>query len=233
LELQEAQAYAFRGLDGMAKGQLAILGDIIVQAGFNVTAVTQPHEIERVHFLDSLSLLDLECITGANCLADLGSGAGLPALVLAIALPSLRVVAVESQRRKCDHIERAREALSLDNVEVRCSRAEDYGRGQGRRAHDVVVSRALAALPVLAELSAPLLVRGGTMVAMKGFVSDQERIHADSALGILGCGPLETVRLRSFPGALNRLAYVAQKIGPTPDCYPRRSGIPQKRPLGA
>jgi 16S rRNA (guanine527-N7)-methyltransferase len=232
LELREIQAYSDRGLGGLAQERLAVLGDIIMQAGFNVTAVRGPHEIERVHFLDSLSLLDLDCVNGACCLADLGSGAGLPALVLAIARPSLRIVAVESQGKKCNHIDRALQVLSLDNVEVCCCRAEEYGRIDGREAHDVVVSRALAALPVFAELSAPLLVRGGAMVAMKGVVSDQERIHAESALGILGCGPLQTVRLRSFPGAVNRLAYVAQKIRPTPGRFPRRPGIPQKRPLG-
>jgi 16S rRNA (guanine527-N7)-methyltransferase len=152
--------------------------------------------------------------------------------VLAVALPALNVVAVESQRKKCAHIEQALELLSLGNVEVQCVRAEDYGRRRGRGAHDVVVSRALASLPVVAELSVPLLVDGGTMVAMKGAISEQERIHAEVALGILGCGPLEEVRLRSFPGAENRLAYVARKIHATPERYPRRSGVPQKRPLG-
>ncbi len=232
MELTEAQAYISRGLDEQAQRRLALLGDIIVQAGFNVTGVTEPLEIERIHFLDSLSLLDLKCISSATRLADVGSGAGLPALVLAVALPALNVVAVESQRKKCAHIERAVEALSLGNVEVQCVRAEDYGRGRGREAHDVVVSRALAALSVVAELSVPLLAGGGTMVAMKGAMSDEERIHAEVALGILGCGPLEEVRLRSFPGAENRLAYLARKTQATPDRYPRRSGIPQKRPLG-
>jgi 16S rRNA (guanine527-N7)-methyltransferase len=232
LELIEVQAYAEYGLDRQAQTRLALLGDVIVEAGFNITRVTEPHEIERMHFLDSLSLLDLECVSSAGRLADLGSGAGLPALVLAIALPALEVVAVESQRKKCAHIKKAVDALSLGNVEVQCARAEEYGRQAGREAHDVVVSRALAALPVVAELSVPLLVTGGTMVAMKGVISDQERIHAEAALGILGCGALESARLRSFPGAENRLAYLARKITRTPDRYPRRPGVPKKRPLG-
>jgi len=233
LELTELQAYAERGLDQRAQQRLALLGDFILGAGFNVTGVTDSREVERVHFLDSLSLLDLECVSSAKRLADLGSGAGLPALVLALARPLVHVVAVESQRKKCAHIERAAEALSLTNVEVRWARAEEYGRNQGREAHDVVVSRALAALPVVAELSLPLLVEGGTMVAMKGTISDQERIHAEAALGILGSGSMEVVRLRPFQGAENRLAYLARKTRPTPDRYPRRPGIPGKRPLGS
>jgi 16S rRNA (guanine527-N7)-methyltransferase len=124
-------------------------------------------------------------------------------------------------------------ALCLENAEVRCVRAEDYGRGSGRGAHDVVVSRALAALPVVAELSVPLLESGGTMVAMKGTVSDQERTQAETALGILGCGTLHAVRLRSFQQADNRLAYLAKKMQATPERYPRRPGMPQKRPLGS
>ena len=232
MELSEVQAYTSRGLDERARERLALLGDLITYAGFNVSGVKRPLEIERVHFLDSLSLLDLECISAGTRLADLGSGAGLPALVLGIALSTLQIVAVESQQKKCAFIDGAAKALRLENVEVCCVRAEDYGRGSGRGAHDVVVSRALAALPVVAELSVPLLASGGTMVAMKGAVSDQERTQAEMALGILGCGTLHAVRLRSFSQAENRLAYLAKKMRATPERYPRRPGMPQKRPLG-
>jgi 16S rRNA (guanine527-N7)-methyltransferase len=233
LELREVQAYTSWGLDERAQERLALLGDLIIHAGFNVSGIKEPLEIERVHFLDSLSLLDLECVSVGTRLADLGSGAGLPALVLAIAVPTLRVVAVESQQKKCAFIDRAVRALRLENAEVRCVRAEDYGRGPGRGSHDVVVSRALAGLPVVAELSVPLLESGGTMVAMKGTVSDQERTQAEMALGILGCGTLHAVRLQSFSQAENRLAYLAKKIQATPERYPRRPGMPQKRPLSS
>ena len=94
------------------------------------------------------------------------------------------------------------------------------------------MSRALAALPVVAEYSVPLLRHGGTMVAMKGLISDQEWSQGVAALGILGAEKLRAVRLRPFPEATNRWAYVAQKTGVTPPGYPRRTGIPAKRPLG-
>jgi 16S rRNA (guanine527-N7)-methyltransferase len=232
VELTESQAYAGRGLDQRTQERLGVLGDLILGAGFNVTSVTQPREVERMHFLDSLSLLDLPCVLSAQRLVDVGSGAGLPALVLALALPALQVVGVESQRKKCDFMERVATVLSLDNVEIRCARAEDYGRREGRETHDVAVSRAVAALPVVAELSLPLVAVGGSMVAMKGSISDQERIQAEIALGILGSETLEVVRLRPFAGAENRFAYVGRKTRATPECYPRRPGIPGKRPLG-
>lgn len=208
------------------------MGDHILGAEFNVTGLADPLEIERAHFLDSLSLLDLECVSSAASVVDVGSGAGLPALVLALALPNAEIVAVESQRKKCAHIRHVAQALSLLNLEVYCGRAEEYGRSAGRESHGVVVSRAVASLPVLAEYSLPLLRVGGTMLAMKGAVSNQELTQAEKALGILGAGPMEAVRVLPFPDAHNRWVYCARKVHATPDEYPRRSGIPAKRPLG-
>ncbi|OFV83221.1 MAG: 16S rRNA (guanine(527)-N(7))-methyltransferase RsmG [Acidobacteria bacterium RBG_16_64_8] len=232
LKLSETSAYTARGLDEPFQCRLSLLGDHILGAEFNVTGLTDPREIERAHFLDSLSLLDLDCVSLAETLVDIGSGAGLPALVLALALPRTRVVAIESQRKKCAYIGRTAQLLSLPNIEVYCARAEEYGRSAGRGIHDVVVSRAVAALPVVAEYSLPLLKVGGTMVAMKGEVSDQERTQAERALGILGSGPLEALQMHPFPDAQNRWVYLARKIGATPSDYPRRPGIPAKRPLG-
>lgn len=221
-----------RGLDTEAIHRLAVLGDILVGAEFNVSGVKDPEEIERLHFLDSLSVLEVKAVASAENLVDVGSGAGLPALVLAIALSGAEVTAVESQRKKCAYIENAAETLGLKNVTVCCQRAEEYGRSAGRETHQVVVSRALAALPVVAEYSLPLLRVGGVMVAMKGSVSDQERTQAVSALGILGADRLDAVRLHPFVGAENRWAYVATKARDTPGEFPRRPGIPAKRPLG-
>jgi 16S rRNA (guanine527-N7)-methyltransferase len=143
------------------------------------------------------------------------------------------VTALESQRKKCAFIEKAAESLSLPNVTVVCARAEDYGRGAGRQAHDLAVSRALASLPTVAEYSLPLIGDGGWMVAMKGAISDQERTQARKAIAILGGELLEPVKLQPFPEALNRWAYVARKSQPTPAGYPRRPGMPAKSPLGA
>ena len=145
-------------------------------------------------------------------------------MVLAIARPT-KITAVESQRKKCNFITETAEVLGLENVAVYCMRAEDYGRAEGREAHDVVLSRALASLAVVAEYSLPLLSTGGSMVAMKGDISTQERIQAQEALDILGGGPLESIRLDPFPGALNRWVHIARKIRVTPTEYPAGSAF--------
>jgi 16S rRNA (guanine527-N7)-methyltransferase len=232
VELIHRLTYAERGLAPEQIDTLGKLGDLLLNAAFNVTSIREPGDIERFHFLDCLALLDLAAIRTARRLADLGSGAGLPALVLALALPGLQVTAVESQQKKCTFIEQAATSMALANIEVRCHRAEEYGQRAGRGAHDVVVSRALAALPVVAEYSLPLLDPGGTMVAMKGEISNQERIQAQKALDILGGGRLESVKLEPFAGAENRWIYLTRKERPTPAAFPRRPGRPTRRPLG-
>jgi 16S rRNA (guanine527-N7)-methyltransferase len=232
VELTYRPNYTQRGLAPQQIDMLSELGDLLLNAGFNVTSIREPADIERFHFLDCLALLELAAVRMSERLADLGSGAGLPALVLALALPKSQVTAVESQQKKCTFIERAASAMKLANVQVRCHRAEEYGQHVGRGAHDAVVSRALAALPVVAEYSLPLLASGGAMVAMKGEISNQERIQAQKALDILGGGRLESVKLEPFAGAENRWIYLARKEGSTPAAFPRRPGTPTRRPLG-
>jgi 16S rRNA (guanine527-N7)-methyltransferase len=232
VRLSFAAAYKAYGLSDESVGSLAHLGDLILGAGLNITALTEPEEIERQHFLDSLSLLTIPSVAHARQVVDIGSGGGLPALLLALALPACRVTALESLQKKCTYVENTARELGLTNVAVVCARAEDYGRSTGRAVHDVAVSRALAALPVVAEYSLPLLALNGTMVAMKGQISDQERIQASKALGILGADALEAKRLEPFEGAVNRWVYMARKVRPTPEDYPRRTGTPAKRPLG-
>ena len=232
MELTEVEAYSAYGMDADDLRRLAILGDLITAAGFNVSGVKEPTEIERTHFLDSLSLLRLGVVSSAGCIVDIGSGGGLPALVLALALPDTHIVAIESQRKKCKHIDHAAHTLGLDNLATCWIRAEDHARTGGQEAYDVAISRAVAPLPVVAEYSLPLLRIGGAVVAMKGAVSDQERTQAVRALGILGGGELKEVRLDPFPGSRDRSAYVAKKLRDTPRIYPRRAGVPSKRPLG-
>jgi 16S rRNA (guanine527-N7)-methyltransferase len=232
LNLAEIAAYESYGLDAKARRRLSDLGDLLLSAACNVTSVTEPGEVERIHFLDSLSLLALPAVSCASSLADIGSGGGFPGLILALARPDIVVTAIESQRKKCEHIQRAALALELSNVNVCCMRVEDHARSGGREAYDVAVSRAVAILPTIAEYSLPLLRVGGTMVAMKGAISDQERTRAADALAILGADRLEAIRSDPFEGARDRWIYLAAKVRATPAEYPRRSGVPAKRPLG-
>lgn len=232
MRLIHINEYEHRGLDNQAIGRLSLLGDLLLSAGFNVTGIKEEQEIERVHFLDSLSLFDLEIVVTARTAVDIGSGAGLPALVIALARPDMAVTAVESQRKKCHFIVHAAKLLGLSNLRVCCERAEEHGRGPYRETYDVAVSRAVGPLPVVAEYSVPLLRLHGYMVAMKGSVSNEERIQVQRALDILGAGKIHSQRVHSFPGAENRWVYVAEKMAPTPGRFPRRPGLPSKRPLG-
>jgi 16S rRNA (guanine527-N7)-methyltransferase len=231
VDLHELESYHARGLTAQGISRLAAFGDLLLRAEHNVTSIDDPVSIERLHFLDALVLLDLTDVTSAHRVVDVGSGGGVPAVVLAVALPAADVVAVESVRKKCDFIARAAETLDLSNLTVECTRAEAFGRSAARESFDVAVIRAVASLPVDAELTAPLVRVGGLFVAMKGALSDEERVSGREALAILGIDALESRQVRPFPGADNRWLYFGRKTGHTPPAYPRRVGVPTKRPL--
>ncbi len=232
MQLLQTEEYEARGLPREAVSRLAAFADLLARSPVNVTAIRDCEGIERLHFLDCLSLLDLPEFHSAGRIIDVGSGGGLPAVVLAIALPRMEVVAAESVAKKCGFIAEAAACLGLTNLQVQCARAEELGRGPERESFDVAVSRALASLAVVAELTVPLVRVGGSLVVMKGPMSDQERTSGDNALAILGAPGLCGKQVWPFAGAENRWLYVASKTRPTPSAYPRRPGVPEKRPLG-
>ena len=231
--LKETAGYAGWGLSGRQIDSLSAFGDLLLSARSNVTSIRDPHEVEKSHFLDSLSLLDVAEIRGASRIVDVGSGGGLPAVVLAIALPGTQVTALDSVAKKCAFVEGVRVSLGLRNLSVLCARAEDVAHTDVRESFDVAVARAVAPLPVLAELSLPLTAIGGLFVAAKAALSNEERMEGIAALDILGSERFDLRRARSFEGAENRWLFLAFKDRPTPSQYPRRAGVPAKRPLGA
>lgn len=236
MELVETARYRSLGLTQQAIDGLAVLGDLLRDSSANVTGITEPLDIEHRHFLDSLSLLALPYVVHARTAVDVGSGAGLPALVLALALPGLEVVALEATAKKCRFVAAAVARLGLVNARVVCSRAEEVSARvppEGlRESFDVAVVRAVGPLAVIAELAVPLVRPGGAFVAMKGPLSDQERLQGESALAILGGGQLDAVRVEPFPGATERWLYMSAKQTRTPPRYPRRVGVAAKKPLG-
>jgi len=232
MELREAAGYVGWGLSEQGMDRLSVFGDLLLSARSNVTAIREPHEVEKSHFLDSLSLLDVSEIRDASRIVDVGSGGGLPAVVLAIALPGVHVTALDSVAKKCAFIEAVRARLDLENLSVVCARAEDVGRTEVRELFDVAVARAVAPLSVLAELTMPLVGLGGVFVAAKAELSNQERIEGVAALAILGSDRYDLRRARSFAEAENRWLFLAFKDRPTPAQYPRRAGVPARRPLG-
>jgi 16S rRNA (guanine527-N7)-methyltransferase len=195
------------------------------------TSVHDPREGLKVHVADSLAGLEALPIRAAGTVADLGSGAGLPGLVLATALPSAQVSLVESVARKCGFIQATAEAMGLANVDVVNSRVEEWRHGRERC--DVVCARAVAALPVLCEYAAPLLRLGGALVAWKAQVDDREAADGRAAAAQLGLEAEEVVPVRPYPGSEHRTLHVLRKSSPTPQRFPRRPGFATKRPLSA
>jgi 16S rRNA (guanine527-N7)-methyltransferase len=195
------------------------------------TSVHEPRRAVDVHVADSLVALEVPEIREAGSVADLGSGAGLPALVLAAALPWTRVAAVESNARKCAFITEAAEAMGLSNVEVVRARAEEWSEGLGE--WDAVTARAVSALPVLCEYAAPLLREGGTLVAWKGSVDEDELRDGEAAAARLGLAPSGVVPVEPYRDSERRTLYLFEKVAPTPPNFPRRSGMAAKKPLRA
>jgi 16S rRNA (guanine527-N7)-methyltransferase len=193
------------------------------------TAVHDPRQAIDVHLADSLAALAVPALRAAHRIADIGSGAGLPALPLAVALPGARVVLVESQRRKCAFLQRAVEALGLTNAEVACARVEELPDPNC----DAVTARALASLPIVCEYAAPLLVKGGVLVAWKGAVDAAEDADGLAAAAALGLRREEVRAVEPYAGSERRTLHVLRKTAPTPPGYPRRPGMAVKRPLRA
>ena len=196
------------------------------------TSVRSPEEAVDVHLADSLSALPLlDQLEGSERVADIGSGAGFPGLPIAIARPALHVDLVESVRRKCDFMEEAARALSVDNVAVANARAEDWARTEGRERYGAVLARAVASLATLVEYAAPLLAMDGALVAWKGERDQLEEEAAAGAAERLGLRLLSVDHVRPYPGSRSHNLHLYTKVRPTPPEYPRRAGSAHKRPL--
>jgi 16S rRNA (guanine527-N7)-methyltransferase len=197
-----------------------------------VAASTVP-EAREVHIADSLTALELEPIRSAGRIADLGSGAGLPGLVIAACLPEARVDLIESIERKCEFLRAAVEEMGLDNAAVVCERSEDWAAAEGREAYDVVTARAVGSLATLAELASPLLHEGGALVAWKGARDPDEEAEAAGAAESVAIEPIEIRTVQPYPASRGRHIHLLRKNGPTPNGLPRRPGMAAKRPFGS
>jgi 16S rRNA (guanine527-N7)-methyltransferase len=217
---------------GLDDAQLRTLSDLLSLLAADQhapSAVRGPAAID-VHVADSLSALALESVQSAESVADLGSGAGFPGVVLAVALPQARVALVESAARKCAFLESLISTLGIANAHVVHARAEAWPQGVG--AHDLVVARALAPLAVVCEYAAPLLAPEGTLVAWKGEVSADEARSAARAAEILGLDVKGAVRSSPYAGSVAHHLHVFRKVAQTSAEYPRRPGVARKHPLG-
>lgn len=209
-------------------------GRMLKEAGssFNLTAIREEKEIWRKHFLDSLLLFfALEVPRGARVI-DIGTGAGLPGLVVKIYRPDLAVTLVDSNHKKLAFVRRVLEELGLQKVECKVARVEELARkGNWRESFDLALARAVAELRVLVEYGLPLLRLGGKLVAYKGAQAEEEVEKARRALDLVG-GEVESIWKGQLPGAgEERKIVIIRKTLPTSPQWPRRVGIPSKRPL--
>jgi 16S rRNA (guanine527-N7)-methyltransferase len=199
---------------------------------FNLTAIRDIEEVRVKHFLDSLTCVQAMKDIPGKRMVDIGSGAGFPGLVLKIVYPGLQLTLVDSVGKKIDFCRHMVETLGLEQVETLQERAENIGQSLAHREqYDWAVARAVAALPVLAEYLLPLVRIGGRMLAMKGENGPVESHTAEHALQMLG-GHLRQLLPVTLPGvAEERYLVIIDKVAATPTRYPRRVGIPSKRPL--
>lgn len=198
----------------------------------NLTAIREPEQVRVKHFLDSLSACLVMHGSQLDRVIDVGTGAGFPGLPLKILYPQMHLTLVESIGKKITFCEHIVTKLGLDGVEVIQMRAEELGRlGAYREQYDWAVARAVAALPVLLEYLLPLVRVDGRVLAMKGESGPAEAQTAENAARILG-GHLRQLQRLNLPGVVEeRYLVVIDKVAATPEKYPRRVGIPAKRPL--
>jgi 16S rRNA (guanine527-N7)-methyltransferase len=212
------------------RDQLTRFGTALIEDEHAPTTVRDPERVRDDHLADALIGLDLPVIRAAHSLADLGAGAGVPGIPLAVALPETRVTLVEGNGRKCEFMRAITGELRLGNVEVVHGRAETWKEGRDRL--DVVTARALAPLDVVAEYAAPLLRVGGALVAWRGRRDTDDEAAGARAAAILGLSVLPPTCVEPYPGAVNRHIHIMVKRAPTPARFPRRDGVARKRPLG-
>jgi 16S rRNA (guanine527-N7)-methyltransferase len=199
---------------------------------FNLTAIRDPESIRTKHFLDSFSCTMAWREIPPRRLIDVGTGAGFPGIPLKILYPSMRLTLVESVGKKANFCRHMVETLNLDATEVLNARVEEVGQTAAHReTYDWAVARAVADLPALAEYLLPLVQVGGTMLAQKGSVAPAEAHKAGNAFKILG-GSLRQLIPVTLPGVADeRYLVVVDKVAATPVNYPRKAGMPVKKPL--
>ena len=220
----------------MTRAQAAQFGryhEMLTAANARMNLTRVPDDLAEAawrNYLDSIAVLSGD-MPPARTAIDVGSGAGFPGIPLSIMLPEVRFILLDAQEKRVRFLESVIEALGL-NAEAVHLRAEDAARrAELREACDLAVARAVAPLNVLCEYMMPFLREGGWMLALKGPNLDAELEEARPAIALLGGGDARVQRL-PLPGRDwdHRAAWI-QKAAPTPDKYPRRAGLPEKKPL--
>lgn len=223
------------GLD-LSPGDLAVfdiyLGKLLEwNRVINLTSLGREEDIIVKHFLDSLSCLLSGKIENGQEILDIGTGAGFPGIPIKIVKPGIKLTLLDSSKKRIDFLLQLTKALGLE-VKLVPLRSEEFARSDGRDLFDVVLARAVSTTPVLLEYALPLLKEGGYLIAQKGPKIAEELDRVREASVLLG-GTIEEVKEVKVPFLPERRFLVlARKVAETPAKYPRKAGIPAKRPLG-
>ena len=208
----------------------------------NLTAITEEDEVYTKHFEDSLAIVNIrneisdligkDIFTDEISLADIGTGAGFPGLVIAVAFKNIRVTLVDSLNKRVDFLNEVISSLGIDNAVAIHSRAEDLARDPGYRENfDIAVSRAVARLNLLSEYCLPFVRQGGLFIPYKSGDSKEEIKEAENAVNILG-GEITGIKDFKLPQTdIERSLILIKKIENTPEKYPRPAGKASKKPL--
>lgn len=215
-------------------GQFSVYHEMLLDwnTRMNLTALTAPEDVAVKHIIDSLTAYDAALFDGARTLIDVGTGAGLPGIPLAVYAPHLTVTLLDALNKRVRFLTEVTAAMGLQNVRCIHARAEEAARtAEHRAAYDIAVSRAVARLPVLLEYTLPFVRVGGTLLALKGRAYAEEQKEARRATEVLGGGRI-TARPVHLSGLDDvRAILTVTKERQTPAAYPRGGGAPTRRPL--
>lgn len=221
-------------LSDLQKNQFKRYFELLIEWNkkINLTAITEKEEVYLKHFYDSLApVLQGHIKNEPVRLLDIGAGAGFPSLPMKILCPELEVTIIDSLNKRINFLTLLAGELGLDKVHFYHGRAEDFGQDKTFRAtFDIVTARAVARMQVLSELTIPFLTIGGRLIALKAAAADEELADAKNALALLFAKVVLTYNYQ-LPNGDARNLTIVEKKKETPNKYPRKAGLPNKKPL--